>query len=85
MEISVIWGGIVVFLALLVKHEVMARRASIEQRYDDELANFSKEFARLKALAESTEISCSLYEERVTKIERHLNDAAVAKSLGRGR
>jgi hypothetical protein len=90
MEISIIWAGVVVFVALLIKHEVTAKRAAIEQRYDDKLKALGRaldsirtgEEGLIKALNLANN-DFKLMNERLTKLERQVNDAAVAKTLGR--
>jgi hypothetical protein len=90
IEISVIWGGIVVFLALLIKHEFVAKRANISDLYDRELMAVSKQaqaaLDEANTLRAALDIASSDYEalaERFLKLERQINDAQIAKTLGR--
>lgn len=90
MEIAIIWAGVVVFLALLIKHHYVAKQAGIEERYDNELSGLTLAIQglnesrnKLLDIVSDRDREVEALHERVTKLERQFNDAQVAKSLGR--
>jgi hypothetical protein len=83
MDSTVIWAGVVVFVALLIKGEYMARRRALEARYDNELSVLSNGLDGHDKDIINLEGQLDLALERLTKLERTVNDAAVAKTLGR--
>lgn len=85
LEVSMVWGGVVLIVALLVKHEYRASRVDLQERLDRELMALGKGLSLLEERVTIGDADAFEAAKRLEKVERQLNDVQIAKAMGRSR